>query len=34
MAVAYITVCGAALAASALTLFSGFGLGSVMMPEA
>lgn len=26
------TVCGAAIAASALTLFSGFGLGSVMMP--
>ncbi len=32
MAIAYVAVCGAALAASALTLFSGFGLGSVMMP--
>lgn len=28
----YLLICGAALAASALTLFSGFGLGTLLMP--
>lgn len=32
MATAYILVCGTALAVSGLTLFSGFGLGTLLMP--